>query len=189
MASRADLSRLSAPEYDEESRVRRYRLPGEDLFAAIIREMVDESWSYGDWSTALPPYAPAHLAAARLLREQGSNDADKALDAAVGDSDTPPGYSEALHLAGQAEACALKSQWDDSETRYRRAIELMPSDIVRRSWWLNVADLAARLDDDVKRQKALESAKGGNTNDPITKRAIELLKLAGSRSTGAVSPR
>ena len=87
----------------------------------------------------------------------------------------------------QGEAHALKSRWSEAEGFYRQAIELMPDDRVRRSWYYNLADLALHLGDEPERLKALEAAKGTDSKDEITQRALELLRYTRSRSLPSVS--
>ncbi|MFO0910193.1 MAG: hypothetical protein U0794_17930 [Isosphaeraceae bacterium] len=55
----------------------------------------------------------------------------------------------------------------------------MPYDRVRRSWWINVADLALRLNQDSSRREALDLAKNDDTRDEITQRAVEAQRDSG----------
>ena len=163
MASEADLERLPEPAFNDDRQVGRYALPYEDLIGEVVREMAScTEWTFDEWSKALPPLAIVRLAAARVLRERGDADAERALDAVVAEADAPTeaGPGLALHLAAQAEALALRSQWKDAEERYQRAVELMPDDSIRRSWYVNLADLELRLNDEPKRRRALEAARG-----------------------------
>jgi tetratricopeptide (TPR) repeat protein len=185
MAGRAEPSRLGAPAFDDDPQVRRYALPHEALIGPVVRDMAEtDRWTFSEWSRALPPFAVAPLAAARLLREKGrADDADRALDAVLAEdrSAPPAGTSAAVHLAAQAEALALRSRWDEAEDRYRRAIELMPDDATRRAWWINLAEIALRLNDEAKRQRALEAARGHGPGDEVARRAAEMLKYSGAR--------
>jgi tetratricopeptide (TPR) repeat protein len=184
MASTADLTRLAAPAFIDDSQVRRYALPAEDLIGPIVRDMAESrDWTYEEWSEALPASAVASLAAARVLRERSSPAAAAPLDSILGNVDSPPleGSSVAVHVAAQAEALALKGKWDEADRRYRQAIDRIPDGAIRRSWWINVAEIALRLNDESNRQKALEAAKGGDPNEEITRRAVELLKYFGRR--------
>ncbi len=119
MAGRAELSRLGPPAFDDDPQVRRYALPHEALIGAVVRDMAEsDRWTFAEWSRALPSFAVAPLVAARLLRERGrADDADRALDAALAQAESPPpaGTSAAIHLAAQAEALALRSRWDEAE--------------------------------------------------------------------------
>jgi len=94
----------------------------------------------------------------------------------------------ALQLAAQAEAYALRSDWPNAETRYRQAIAHMPVDPVRRSWWINLADIEQRLNEEEKRQQALEAAKSPDPNDAMTRRALDLQKSSGFRPDRATAP-
>jgi tetratricopeptide (TPR) repeat protein len=184
MAAKADLSRLAAPAFNDDSQVRRYALPAEELIGPIVRDMAEsDSWTYAEWSQALPPIAVVPLAAARVLRERSSPDAEAALDAILDqpDATTPAGASIAVQLAAQAEALALKGRWDEAEKLYGRAIDRLPEGVFRRSWWMNLAEIALRRNDDANRQKALEAAKGNDPSDAIARRAAELLKDFGVR--------
>jgi tetratricopeptide (TPR) repeat protein/pSer/pThr/pTyr-binding forkhead associated (FHA) protein len=185
MASRAELSRLAPPAFLDDSQARRYALPSEDLISGVVRDLAERSdWRFANWSEALPRFGVALLVAARVLRERSSLDSDTALDAVLATADVPPpeGVPVAVHLAALGEALALKSRWSEAEERYRQAIDLMPDDRVRRSWYLNLADLALRLDDEPKRLKALEAAQGADSQDEITQRAFDLLRFTGVRS-------
>jgi hypothetical protein len=185
MAAQAEMSRLAPPEFIDDAQVRRYALPAEDLIGPIIRDMADSAdWTYAEWSTALPPLAIVRLATVRVLRERGSPDADVVLEELVADTGpaAPPGVSAAVSIAATAEALALKQRWSDAEGRYRQAIELMPDQTFRRSWWMNLAEIALRQNDESGRQKALEAARGNDPNEEITRRAVELLKFYGVRT-------
>ena len=57
----------------------------------------------------------------------------------------------------------------------------MPDEAIRRSWWMNLADIELRLNDEPKRLQALESAREPDSNDEITRRAQEFLKYTGTR--------
>lgn len=184
MASRADLSRLAAPAFIEDSQVRRYALPYEDLIGMVVRDMAaQEEWTFEQWSEALPRFAVAPLVAARTLRERGAPDADRPLDVllARAEATAPEGASTAVHLAAEGEALALKARWTEAERRYRQAIDLMPDEAIRRSWWMNLADIELRLNDEPRRLQALESARKPDSNDEITRRAQEFLKYSGTR--------
>jgi tetratricopeptide (TPR) repeat protein len=199
IAAQADLSRLAAPSFIDDTQIRRYALPAEELIGPVVRDMADfADWTYAEWSAALPASAVVRLAAVRVLRERGSPDADAALDALLADDGSGTavpaahqGAAAAVALAARAEALALKQRWSDADQQYRQAIELMPDLTFRRSWWMNLAEIALRQNDESGRQKALEAARGNDPNDEITRRAVELLKYYGVRSEridGRVSP-
>lgn len=185
MAAQVDLSRVPTPTFDDDTQILRYRLPSEELTSRVIRDMAEQSkWTFADWKEAFPAFAPIPLAAARLLRERGSADSDAALDLVLSHLDDPrlENTSAAVHLAAQAEALAFKLRWADAKTRYQEAIESMRIDPIKRSWWMNLAEIERRLNDDSGRQLALELARGNNANDEISQRAVELIRFSGSRS-------
>jgi hypothetical protein len=191
MAAAAALEHAAAPAFDDDPQIKRYRLPGEDLVSQVVRDMSErDGWSFAEWSHALPPSALVHVAAARVLREHGSPDAQTALEAVLNKLDEPPaaGTPLALHRAAQAEALALTSRWKEAEPRYREAIALMSRDVVKRSWWMNLAEVAQRLNDEEARQKSLESAKGESAHDEIAERAIEQLRYLRNPAEEARSP-
>jgi hypothetical protein len=185
MAAKADLSRLALPTFNNDTQVRRYILPVEDLIGPIVRDLAERNGgSYAEWSAALPPFAVVQLAAARVLLERSSPDAEAAFEAILAQADAPPpaGTTAAVHVAATAEAMALKGRWAEAERRYQQAIDLMPDPSIRRSWWMNLAEIASRLSDESGRQKALEAARGNDPNDEITRRAAEQLKYYGVRT-------
>ena len=194
MAAHADLDRGGSPLFLDDSQARRYTLPTEALIGPVVRDMAEAAgWSYKDWAGIVPPRTAAPVVVARVLRERHSPDADAALDTALAGADQPPGGEgpqAALVIAAQAEALALKGHWAEAEERYRSAIEMMPLDVVRRSWWMNVADVAARLHEETNRRTALDLAKSGDTHDEITQRAVKEQKDSGlvARRDTAVSP-
>jgi hypothetical protein len=184
MAARSELARPAAPAFLEDVEARRYALPSEDLIAGVVRDLaVRGAWTYRDWSAVVPRGTAAPLVTARILREQGSPDAGAALDAALAEAGpgdrTEAGPQGAVRLAAHAEALALKGRWAEAEARYRQAIDLMPVDVVRRAWWLNVADIDLRLNEESKRLRALEAAKSTDLKDEVTQRAVELQRASG----------
>ena len=58
----------------------------------------------------------------------------------------------------------------------------MPNETIRRSWYVNLADLELRLNDAPKRRRALEAARGLSRNDEISRRVTDLLKAFGGRA-------
>ncbi|HMB06398.1 MAG TPA: hypothetical protein VKP69_22025 [Isosphaeraceae bacterium] len=191
LASRAAPSRLAPPAFLDDAQARRYALPSEDLIGGVVRDLAERpDWRFADWCEALPRFGVAPLVAARLLRDRSSPDSETALDAVLATADAPPpeGVPVAVHLAALGEALALKSRWSEAEQRYRQAIDRMPDDRVRRSWYFNLADLALRLDDEPKRLKALEAAKGADPKDEISQRAFDLLRSSGVRPLISGSP-
>jgi tetratricopeptide (TPR) repeat protein len=192
LASRAELADLDTPAFVDDAQVRRYQLPYEDLMGSAVRSMAEnDGWTFSQWSTALPAFAVAPLVAARVLREQGQVEvAERALDLVLDRAREapPPGCAAAVHCAAEAEALALRGRWSEAEERYRRAIVLMPNGVFRRSWYINLADIYIRLNDDAKKQAAWEAAKGLDSNEEITQRAILFQTQAGIR-VGAAAAR
>ncbi len=173
-ASRAGLSRTVTPRFDEHESAQRYLLPGEDVVRDILSDMVlREKWTFRDWSRALPQDPMVLLATARLLREKARVGAEPLLDAILkgGVATRTDGSIDARSLAARAEAFALGSRLKEAEQEYRQAIELADRDLVRRSWWFNLSDIARRLNDETQRQAALRAAVAVATTDDITRRA------------------
>jgi hypothetical protein len=184
MAARPDLERGDIPAYLDDMQTRRYALPGEDLLNVVIADLADaREWTFQSWSELLPRGTPATVAAARVLRERVSADADAALERALLPVEPSPGETAAtaaLRMATEAEALAMKQRWGEAENLYRQAIERIPSDLIRRSWWINVADLARRLNEESNRSEALDLAKSTDLKDDVTLRAIDLQKEMGT---------
>ena len=188
MAAKTDPNQPISPLLDG-AQIRRYTLPTEDLLAPVIRDMARQDlWTFEDWSSAIPRHTVAPLVAARVLRDLRHRDAKAALELARGDaisetliagSTRSENTMSAILLAAEAEALAMDDKPKEALECYRSAIERMPIDRVVRSWWLNLAELARRLNQDSERRKALELAKCDDPKDEITLQAIELQKDAG----------
>jgi tetratricopeptide (TPR) repeat protein len=169
--------RSALPRFSDDPTVPRYLLPGEDRVRVILRELLSRNdWEFREWSTVLPKLPASALAAARLLKEQSKGDADVLLDLLM-ESRLPiegAKRASALALAARAEAFALTSRWKDSEQSYRRAIELIDDETIKRSWWFNLADVELQLDDESQRQTALRAALAASTPDEISRRATDI---------------
>jgi tetratricopeptide (TPR) repeat protein len=182
IASHGTLSRMTPPRFNDDPAARRYLLPGEERAREIVLELVSKSdWTFQEWSQALPHDATILLAAARWLREQGRRGADELLDRVL--EETEPALSQnesgGLARAARAEVFAIRSRWNQAEREYRQAIDLIDNDLIRRSWWFNVADIASRLNDEDQRQTALRAATlAGTAGDEITRRATLLQRSA-----------
>jgi tetratricopeptide (TPR) repeat protein len=191
MAANSGPGQNASVSFLDDPQLRRYTLPTEELISSVVREMDDLSgWTYKDWKVAIPPRTVAALAVARVLRARHRPDAENALDDALVETERALigfGREGAIQLAVQAETLALKARWTQSEECYRKAIALMPDDSVRRSWWMNVADLSLRVNDEPSRLKALELAKSLDPKDEITQRAVELQKAIGVVTSSSVA--
>lgn len=185
LAARVELSRLGSPVVLEEDQVQRFALPGEHLIGVVLRDMISHTeWSYADWSGALPETSVPYVVAARLLREHARADSDAALDAVAAHTKgaAQAGPRGAIQVAALAEAYVLRADWTNAEATYKEAIERMPVEVARRSWWFNLADVERHLNNDRKRQEALEAAKSTAQSDEITRHALELQKGSGYRT-------
>jgi hypothetical protein len=192
LAAHASIDWSHPPVFLDDSQVRRYALPTEELISPIVRAMASEpEWVYADWADLVPKRSAAPLAVARLLRELARPEAEAALATSLAEDLTPAagrGSDSALRLAAAAEALALQGKWNEALERYRQAIECMPHDLIRRSWWLNVADLALRVNEPSTRLLALELAKITDPKDEVTQRAVELQKATGVASERTLAP-
>ena len=187
-ASGGGFSRTAAPRYDDDETSRRYMLPGEDAVRDIVTEMAARDWTFREWSRALPQNPTVLLATARLLREQGRDEAEPLL-ALIIDGGAPASTANAVDpraLAARAEALALAvgSHLKEAEQEYRQAIELADNDMIRRSWWFNLADIALRLNDEPQRRAAIRAALDVDASDDITRRASSIQRVSDSRSRG-----
>jgi tetratricopeptide (TPR) repeat protein len=185
-ASGGGSSRTAAPRYDDDETSRRYLLPGEDAVRDIVTEMAARDWTFREWSRALPQNPTVLLATARLLREQGRDEAEPLL-ALIIDGGAPSSTASAADpraLAARAEALALAvgSRLKEAEQEYRQAIELADNDMIRRSWWFNLADIALRLNDEPQRRAAIRAALDVDASDDITRRGSSIQRVSDSRS-------
>jgi hypothetical protein len=179
--------RSAIPRFNDDPNVPRYLLPGEERARTIVRELLSRNeWAFREWSAALPKSPAGSLAAARLLKEQSNGEADVLLDLLMEDAQPLEGAKlpSAMALAAQAEAFALKSRWKDSEQAYRRAIELIDDETIKRSWWFNLADIELRLDHESQRQTALRAALAVSSPDEISRRATEIQRPSNGRLPG-----
>jgi tetratricopeptide (TPR) repeat protein len=164
MAAEADPRRAEPPAFDPDSRVQRHRLPNEDLFAPVLRDMAAESgWTPSEWTAALPDRGVVWLAAYRVLRDRGGAGADEVLDGLLNRPAPSPDDSTvhaAVELAAQAEGHAFRGEWAEAESRYLEAIRRVGDPGLRRTWWLNVSEVYSRLNDLDKRHAARENAWG-----------------------------
>lgn len=158
------------PAFDPQTR--RFLLPGESRVARIVADLAEhEGWSFAQWSSTLGGSPVATLAAYRALRKNEGLDAGEALDLLIanpGDDSQPP-----LALAAKGEALAFRERWDEASQCYQAAIERMPVDLIRRSWWVNVAAIADRQGDTAQTRAAWANAKGSRPGDPIARRVAE----------------
>jgi hypothetical protein len=177
MAARADLDDLDPPTFSEDRQVFRYALPHEALVGLVALDMVSAGdWTSEQWEAALPPTALASLSASRVLaRSKKRPEADRLADLAIRQAGAPPppGFDPAEHRAASAEALAYRQRWTDAAELYRLAIDLVDDDPTRRRWWLNLAEVAQRLNDEPARARAIEAARAPDSGDEITKRALK----------------
>ncbi|MDB5351168.1 MAG: hypothetical protein JWN86_2415 [Planctomycetota bacterium] len=185
----ADFTRSRTPVFLDLSaeNVKRFALPYEDLIAAIVRDMAEQTeWTFARWSGALPDHGLVLLATYRVLVERQSGDADGALDRLVAAEAISSG-SPVLHAAARAEGLAAKGRLEDAASLYRDAIAAMPDDWVRRTWWLNLGEILARGDDATKATDALMSARAGRGDDEIGHRVAQAMARQGLGATTAAS--
>ena len=184
LAAGTAMERLDPPTFDNDPTVRRYRLPHESLAAGVVRDMIDAGdWPFADWSRALPANAAVRIAAARVLRERASPDADRAMDLVLAPDVATPDRSAfaAEHHAAQAEALAFKDQKAEAARHYRVAVGLAGDDATRRRWRLGLAEILAPLGATKERDEMLEAAKGLDPNEEVTRKALDAQKFAGLR--------
>ena len=113
LATLDDPSSAVVPRFSDDPAVPRYLLPGEEQVRDIVNELLsNKEWTFHEWKAALPSTPTASLAAARLLRERGSSEAETLLESVVDERQPLEGVNPhaALALAARAEAFALKSR-------------------------------------------------------------------------------
>jgi hypothetical protein len=175
------LSRSSTPRFADDPMVRRYYLPAEDAVRDIVAELASrEGLEFREWSRALPRHPTVVLATARLLHEQGRSEFDSLLDELLGDDweRSDVGRGDSRLMAARAEALGLRSRWKEAADQYRLAIEGVDNDLIRRSWWFNLADIAQRLDDESQRQAAFRAVLAGQISDDIARRVSQIQRSA-----------
>ncbi len=167
MAARSDPAQAQPAQVDSEGQSRRYLLPNEDLYLAVLHDLASAGGEhYAEWSSAVPDYAPTLVSAYRAAHRLGRSDAEKALERAIGQPLPPSGCSQAEHFAGQAEALAILNRWDAAAERYRRAIQKSDLREHRRYYWLNLAEIYGRQGDLPNKRAALEQAWGAERAEP-----------------------
>jgi tetratricopeptide (TPR) repeat protein len=184
VASANGLSRTATPRFHDDLATQRYLLPGEDAVRDIVADMASRGdWTFREWSKGLPQNPTVLIATARLLREQRRDEALPLLELLLKADGAPSmgGAADPRALAARAEALAMMgSRLKDAEQEYRQAIERVDNDLIRRSWWFNLADIARRLNDESQRQSALLSAMATRTSDDISRRVISIQRAADS---------
>jgi tetratricopeptide (TPR) repeat protein len=188
LAGMADLDHLDRPAPSDQQQVRRFQMPYESLASLVLRDLIDaRRWGLDDWGPALTDFAPIPLAAARLLRERGNPDADRAIELAIeaASGPAPEGCDPAVHLAAGAEALALAGRWAEAEDQYRLALERLgdgdgSTEVwLARCWHFNLADLYARLGEPAREKEARRIALGNAPNDEITRLIMRAQHQAG----------
>ncbi len=182
LAAGADASRLTPPAFDDDPQIRRFRLPHEAIVGGVIRDMIEAAdWNFAAWSQALPRSAVIRLTAARILREKGDADAERALALVLADDLAPAGSAAlaAEELAARAEALALNERRPEAAERYREAIATAADDATRRRWRLSLAEILAPLGEATERAAMLEAAKATDPTDEVTRKAVEAQQFAG----------
>jgi tetratricopeptide (TPR) repeat protein len=178
------LSRSATPRFADDPMVRRYFLPAEDGVRDIVADLAKgQGLEFREWSRALPRNPTVRLATARLLHELGRHEAQSLLDELIGDG---PGTAaeagdDARLLAARAEALCLRSRWREAAEFYRAAIERVDNDLIRRSWWFNLANVAQWLDDEGQRQAAFRAVLAAHRSDDIARRVSEIQKSGDMR--------
>jgi hypothetical protein len=179
------LSRSSTPRFADDPMVRRYFLPAEDAVRDIVAELASrEGLEFREWSRALPRHPTVVLATARLLHEQGRREADSLLDELVGGEwgRSDAGWDDPRLMAARAEALGLRSRWKEAAYQYRLAIERVDNDLIRRSWWFNLADIAERLDDESQRQAAFRAVLAAQSSDEIARRVSQIQRSGDAKA-------
>ena len=182
LAAEIEPPRLDAPTFDDDPKVRRFRLPHEEIVGVVIRDMMAAGdWGFAQWSAAIPPRAVVRLSAARLLREKGNPDVERALDLVLADDVEAPASPGAAseHHAARAEALALAERKAEAAVSYRKAIDLARDDPTRRRWRLALAEVLVSPAESRERSEMLEAAKGTDPSDEVTKKALDAQKFAG----------
>ncbi len=182
LAASSDPSRLDPPAFDDDPQVRRFRLPHEAIVGGVIRDMIEAGdWCFSAWSSALPARAVVRLAAAKILREKGDTDAERALGLVLAeDLDLPASTGMAAEeLAARGEALALTERRREAAERYREAIAMTDDDATRRRWRLALAEVLTPLGESSERATLLEAAKASDPTDDVTRKAVEAQQFAG----------
>lgn len=177
LAAGAEIPRGRAPAYLLDGQApRRFALPNEELIAGVVREMASQSdWTYERWSAALPDHGLVLLATHRVLRERQAPEADAALDRLVASAATGGGGPDILQAAARAEGLALREKYAEAAALYGEAIAAMDDDTVRRTWWLNLAEILSKGGDQDKIADALTAARAGRGDDAIGRRVGQVM--------------
>ena len=179
LATLEEIERLPALTFHDDDQVRRYLLPYENLIGPILRDMADRpGWTSAEWSRAVPDVAVAKLALARVLGDRKDPTETEALAQAL-EPTREPVPAAAIDTAVRAEVFALQRNFIDAEPAYRAAIEQLADPKIKRSWWMNLAEIHRKLEDPKSRRDSLESAKCLLPHDEITRRAVDYQELDG----------
>ena len=179
LACRQDVLHEPARLVDGQEQLRRYKLPRELALDPVLRDLIYQGDArYGDWKLAMPEEPIAWLAAGRILEERSDAEANELFERTISLYNSRPkqrdARSIALDEAAAAEALALSGKPGEALSMYKRAIQDVDVELVRRAWSMNLADLALKTGDARAAKEAWESARGEELSDAIAHRSEEL---------------
>lgn len=172
------------PQFLEDPNHPRYLLPGEYEVTEILQGLSGElvATQGTDWIVdALPRSSLVTLAAWNCLKARNPTQAAAVLARWSGtrptEEKTPADRqgddpSPARELAAEAELHAAAGQWSLATVGYQHAIAVAKDDVLRRSWYLNLADAYGHASDTARQRSCLESAEGKGLWDDVTQRSL-----------------
>jgi hypothetical protein len=180
MAATVELKRASMPSFVDDSRDHRFLLPLEETVGDLVRDLDERTpGGYAAWSKAIPDVPIANLAVYRLLTRRNRPERDLAFDRLSALPECQDRAAEALRLASQAEAEALRESYPASIKLYEEAIAAMPDDLLRRTWQFNLGEVARLAGESVLMREAWDAARGPSPHDLINQSLVNARGRAG----------
>jgi hypothetical protein len=188
MAATVELKRASMPSFVDDSRDHRFLLPLEETVGDLVRDLDERTpGGYAAWSKAIPDVPIAELAVYRLLTTRNRPERDLAFDRLAALPECQDPTAEALRLASQAEAAALRESYPGSIKLYEEAIAAMPDDVLRRTWQFNLGEVARLAGESVLMREAWDAARGPSPHDLINQCLVNARGRAGLNKRSAAT--
>ena len=187
IAARTELGRAAIQTFLDDPELKRFALPLETELRPMIEDLRREMpGGFSSWSEVLPASPIARLVAFRMLKDDSPRDAEPLFaKLAEQPADDEPAVRRALALAAYAEALALRGDYPASAAQYEKAVAAIPDDVLKRTWLVNLAEIAMRVGNTDVARRAWDEARGPSPDDAIN---TQIVRARSRHGIGAKSP-